>query len=209
MEKSTEDSEIYECTDCGSEVDKNADVCPKCGADFNREANRIVQPWSRWFSRVFDYQIVGFLIVFIIALIVPEILSIKFIFLNMLLTFIYVFVEASFLVMFGTTPGKFLLNIQLVPSNQSKFTFDLAIKRSFMVWIQGVGCGFPLATLVLSIIWYNKLKKDKITSWDKTNEINVIHKKNSPLKFIVFIILLLGIIFLNAYLSVIENQSQF
>lgn len=205
MEKSTEENEIYECTDCGADVKKDADICPNCGAKFNNE----VKPWSRWFARVFDYQVVGFILVFIIALIAPEVLSIKFIFLNMLLTFIYVFVESAFLVIWGTTPGKFLLNIQLVPSKQRKITFDIAFKRSFMVWLQGVGLGFPLATLILSFVWLGKLKSDKITSWDKSTHINVIHNKNSPVKLAIFVLILIGFFILNVYLTVLEKQNQF
>jgi hypothetical protein len=153
--------------------------------------------------------VVGFILVFIIALIAPEVLSMKFIFLNMLLTFIYVFVESAFLVIWGTTPGKFLLNIQLVPSKQRKITFDIAFKRSFMVWLQGVGLGFPLATLILSFVWLGKLKSDKITSWDKSTHINVIHNKNSSVKLAIFVLILIGVFILNVYLTVLEKQNQF
>ena len=78
-----------------------------------------------------------------------------------------------------------------------------------MVWLIAIGCGFPLANFDFSLISYNNLKKDKITSWDKSTEISVIHKPNSPLKIIVFSVLLIGIILLNAYLSVVEKLSRF
>ena len=70
------------------------------GNIFNNENQQaiIVHPWARWLARIFDYQIVGFILAFIISLFAPEVLAIKFILLNMLLSFIYVFVESSFLV---------------------------------------------------------------------------------------------------------------
>lgn len=39
MVNKQEDSEIYECSDCGAEVDNDAEACPKCGAIFKDQLN--------------------------------------------------------------------------------------------------------------------------------------------------------------------------
>lgn len=199
MENQTEQNDIFECTDCGAEVSNNAEVCPNCGANFNVK----VSPWARWFARVIDYQWAGLLLGIMFLIIAPEIFLLKFIYLNMIATFLYVFIESSLLVMWGTTPGKYLLNIKLVPVKSQTITFDMALKRSFLVWVQGVGLGFPLATVILTFIWLGKLPKDKITSWDKASKINVIHNEISNVRLIVIAIVFIAILLLNAYLTII------
>ena len=113
---------------------------------------------------------------------------------SLVIMFLWIFVEAVFLAMIGTTPGKWLFNISVVNNNGSKLTFSSALNRSFMVWIKGLGLGIPLVSLFTMYSSYSELQKNGITSWDKDDNHIVRHGKFNALKFfgIVGLFILLG-----------------
>jgi len=52
---------------------------------------------------------------------------------------------------------------------------DRALRRSFRVWWEGVGCGFPLLAPVLIAVAYEKLAQNQETDWDFAQDVLVTH----------------------------------
>lgn len=165
-----------------------------------------VRPWVRYWARNIDYILFSLVAGFILTIIAPSSSSLVVedgleIFLNMLLLFIWVFVEASLLSTWGTTPGKWLLRTTLRDSAGSKLTFSRALDRSFSVWWRGMGIGFPIVTLITLIVAYGKLTEEGITTWDQEGGFVVSHKKIGTLRTIVTILFFMGFFLLYVYAS--------
>ena len=77
-------------------------------------------------------------------------------------------IEAIFIHTIGTTPFKALLKIYILDINRQNLSFIDSFKRSVLVWVKGLGLGFPIIVVITSIISYIKLKNKKITSWDQS-----------------------------------------
>ena len=158
-------------------------------------ATATVHPWIRYWARYID--IVAFSLVFgiFLAIFVPSVLESSNIFLTILILFVWIFAESSLLSSWGTTPGKWLLRINLVgPSG--KPDFSAALNRSFAVWLKGLGFGIPIVSLFTLISSYNHLTKEGTTPWDKDGHFTVTHGKIGVIRIIAAIIVFVIFIFL-------------
>ena len=147
-----------------------------------------VRPWVRFFARQMDIMIFTSVLVFFleaISLGYPNIFlgvndmfsGVIAILFDMLILFLWVFVEAVFLSTFGATPGKWLLRVTVRDSEGKKLTFLRALRRSFLVWLKGLGIGIPILTAITPIFAYNRLIKRGITSWDRDCHTTVSHQR--------------------------------
>jgi len=148
----------------------------------------LVRPWIRFWARMFDIWVFGFFFAFfamgLIAIVAPESNLEKVIFdkenelwFGMFSLFAWVFVEATLLSTFGTTPGKFLFKIKLIPPSGSVPTFGAALARSIAVWWRGLGTGFPLMSLFTLLRANSRLVEQGITSWDRDDGFTVVHER--------------------------------
>jgi hypothetical protein len=96
-----------------------------------------------------------------------------------------VFIESLLLSTIGTTPGKWLFKIRLIPPSGERPKYSTALSRSLKVWWRGLGMGFPFVSLITMTIAYEKLKKNGITTWDKDGGFIVVHERIGPLRVIV------------------------
>lgn len=143
-----------------------------------------VRPWVRFWARLFDTWLFSLLLVFVLMTINPSLLNMNKIVFGMITLFILIFVE-SFLLStwgWGTTPGKWLLEITLRDSKGRELTFLDALSRSFSVWWRGLGLGLPFVPLITTIVAYDHLIKKGITSWDREGGFVVSHKKIGPFR---------------------------
>jgi hypothetical protein len=206
----SEQIDVMICDTCNSEVPEVSKYCPFCGVNIPETEDvpiykKVVAPWSRYFARWLDMWIGSSIFIGLLAIVYPEIFQIPNVVLVFILSAVYVILESFMLVIWGTTPGKYLLNIKLIPESQKKFTFNLAFNRSANVWIKGLGCGVSIISIITLIVAYKKLTEDKITTWDKQLAIDVVHGEVSPIKLIIIILLLLSFIaslflFLSSYI---------
>jgi uncharacterized RDD family membrane protein YckC len=113
----------------------------------------------------------------------------------LLLLFYLIFFEPMMLSSFGTTPGKSLLGIKIRALSGKKISYTTAMKRGFLVWLNGMGIGIPFIAFFTMIIAYNKLKRNGITSWDERCGINVIHDQLSIFRVILFITIFIFCLF--------------
>ncbi|TSA02762.1 MAG: hypothetical protein D4R81_04445 [Nitrospiraceae bacterium] len=158
-----------------------------------------VYPWRRYFARMTDYVLFGLVSGIFIVIFAPSVFDSNDLFLNITGSFAWIFIEASLLSSWGTTPGKWLLEIKLRNSNGNKLAFASALNRSFSVWLKGIGVGFPIASLMTMAIAYGRLKRERTTSWDEAGGIALTYKKLVPAKLFLVVLLFVGIILLIVY----------
>ncbi len=148
------------------------------------------RPWQRLAARVFDYAIWGL----VLALLLSElrgmgVVPIEFAYwvghpllAPMLITATWIPIEALLIASIGTTPGKWLFGVFLQFSisdayarRDTRAQLDRALRRSFRVWWEGIGCGFPLVAPVLIAVSYEKLAQNQETDWDFAQDVLVTH----------------------------------
>lgn len=115
-------------------------------------------PWVRLFARLFDYSLfctvlwaIHFSLVDRYEHWIPWEL------------FAWIPIETCLLSLWGQTPGKWLLKVTLSPP----LRFEQALKRSFAVWMRGIGMGIPVLNVFCLFIAYQRLQILKTTSWDR------------------------------------------
>lgn len=128
-------------------------------------------PWIRCIARYFDYSLFFLLILWLhqwIPFTIHE-YWIPFEF------FLWIPVEAILLATWGTTPGKFFLKTKMRVGKKTRFDWMGAFRRSFAVWVRGLGMGIPVINFFCLVTAYNKLKIFQITSWDQEDHVVVTH----------------------------------
>lgn len=148
------------------------------------------RPWQRLAARIFDYAIWGL----VLALLLSELRGLGLVppelaywlghplLAPMLITASWVPIEALLIASIGTTPGKWLFGVFLQFSisdayarRDTRAQLDRALRRSFRVWWEGIGCGFPLLAPVLIAVAYEKLAQNQETDWDFAQDVLVTH----------------------------------
>jgi hypothetical protein len=145
-------------------------------------------PWLRFIGRMFDYSL------FFTALwalrkqfggVLPfgEVESfIPFEY------FVWMPIEAAFLFLIGTTPGKWVLGTDVRQGRKKKLDYLTALRRSFNVWFRGIAMGIPVLNAFCMLIAYHRLKMFKITSWDLDDHIQVTHHPIAQWRFVFAVI---------------------
>ena len=224
------------CTQCGKEIIDDAKFCGHCGAPLEATDQKTVpepnvvlsttspmptqatasvaqiRPWVRYWARMFDLYLISIVSGIIISILYPDALSEQnsdqfdrlFGFTVFL---VWVFIESLFLSTPGTTPGKWLFKIRLIPPSGKTPDYSTAFSRSFKVWWCGLGIGFPLISLMTLIVSYNKLTKNGITSWDRDNGFTVAHERIGPLRVIFAIAFFVSFLLLVAIGSTIDIEQ--
>ena len=94
----------------------------------------------------------------------------------------WVGIEAVLLHLVGTTPGKWFLSISLFSNSSQKLSWESALRRSFNVWLKGMGMAIPIFGFLCMVFANNRLKILKKTSWDLRENIDVVYGKVKPWK---------------------------
>jgi len=152
-----------------------------------------VSPWNRFLARYFDYAVFSISLLPLIWKFGKSFIGsnffIPFSFLLLLPSkALWIPIEALLISTLGYTPGKFFLNIKLLHHGK-KLTFTKALRRSFLVWVNGIGFGIPFITIVTQLSAYVRLYSRLKTSWDEQEGVTAI-QKTVPLWMIVAIAIL-------------------
>lgn len=140
-----------------------------------KENTSHINPWIRCIARFLDYSLF-----FLLLLLLRKLFHGKLPFgdyerLIPFEYFVWIPIEALLLSTWGTTPGKFFLRTKLKAGKKERLDFVMALRRSFSVWMRGLGMGIPVLNFFCPLIAYNKLKLFKITTWDRDDHIQVTH----------------------------------
>ncbi len=144
-----------------------------------------IRPWVRYGARLIDI-FVGVLFLEIgFAVLIPTFFAEHANICALLSLFLWCFVEALCLSIWGTTPGKSLLGVRINMADGSRPVYHLALSRAVNVWIRGLGLGLPLVGLVTMIVAYEKLTTNGITTWDQSGNFTVSHNRIGSVRGLV------------------------
>ncbi len=135
-----------------------------------------VNPWARATARFFDYAV--FFILLGLAHrslqwdFLPTGYYAKVIPVNFLL---WIPIESLLLCTLGTTPGRWLLRTKVRDRAEKKPDFTTALRRSFTVWVRGLGLGIPGINIFCMLFAYQRLLIAHTTSWDREGHTRVTH----------------------------------
>jgi RDD family/GYF domain 2 len=169
-----------------------------------------LHPWRRYFARWFDLYIFYLFFFFFLGITFPRMfegydksLDALFAIFGMAA---YAVFEGFCLNVFGTSLGKRLYGIKLTRADKDGFILSVAFKRSFAVWVRGLGIGIPIVAIITSIVAYRTLKREKQTSWDRDFQCITTHSELSALRWIsivaVWLLIPVVYVFLIALASV-------
>ncbi|MDA9114806.1 RDD family protein [Burkholderiaceae bacterium] len=176
-------------------------------------------PWRRLFARTVDTLTAGlllFLLLFIpltfgVMLAMPErgagfadAIFQPFIG-SILLSLVWAPAESVLLSLYGTTPGKWLFGMRVVHPNGGMLSYPDALKRSFLVFLQGLGLGIPVVVWFTQLFAYRRLTKTGTTLWDRSTNAVVLHKKWGILRALVCTVAVLGLLILIPALNTVRN----
>lgn len=162
-----------------------------------------VRPWVRWLARNMDYTFFGLCFAFVCGVVlgilspgtlesIPDrVLELAFGIVNSL---VWLFVEAAFLSVWGTTPGKWLLATSVRDATGNRLTYSRALSRSFDVWLRGIGCAVPLVVVVTMIVGYYRLTRNGISSWDRDGGFVVVHERIGAGRVLLVVLVYLAIL---------------
>jgi|GEM_PF-1421243 len=167
-----------------------------------------VRPWVRFLARMTDYYIFSMLFSLLVSLLFPDFMKqisemltqqmsaqeadsvgfesiLALIIIRIVITFIWVFIEAFTVSRYGTTFGKNLLGTKVLDKDGELLPYDRALKRSYGVWLKGMGAGFALISWITMLFGYQMLKRDGVCSWDNDAGSKVVHSYFSSTRLII------------------------
>ncbi|MBX7150797.1 RDD family protein [bacterium] len=139
-----------------------------------------VRPWPRYFARLIDIYFISLFVGLGAGLLsaafewefVDKIHDAAY---TIVSAAVWVPIEAIFIAAFGKTPGKWILNMEIVSSTGVLMDYQKAIRRSLLVWVRGYGLGIGIVAFITMIVAYNHLTRYGVTTWDRDEECIVKH----------------------------------
>lgn len=142
-----------------------ADTGETSGPDSTKFKNESLHPVRRLFARVLDMSL------YTVALFIIKIqmgvnpLFMESVTKELMYQFPYLLLDAFALSYFGTTPGKWMLNIRLRTHDSQLLPFFASLIRSIRVWVLGFAMQSPLIVVSLPFSWFIASKYGKFL-WD-------------------------------------------
>jgi len=154
-----------------------------------------VRPWVRFWARMLDYTIMGLVLYFLlgIAMFVVAVPVGVAAWIGILTPLIWVPIEAWFITMWGSTPGKALLQVSVWNDESKRLPYGKSIHRAFSVWVRGFGLGIPIVNWITMIVAYTKLSSHEITTWDKKIPSKVQHHRIGGGRVVLYVIFVIAI----------------
>jgi uncharacterized RDD family membrane protein YckC len=74
--------------------------------------------------------------------------------------------EAASLTRWSTTPGKVVLGLAVHCEGGGHLSYPAALRRSYSVWLHGLGCGIPVLNFAASLNEYFRLRRSGAAYWE-------------------------------------------
>jgi len=179
-----------------------------------------VRPWVRFLARMTDYYVFSMLFSLLVSLMFPDFMKqisemlttqqmssqgsetagfqsiMALIIIRVVITFVWVFLEAFAISRYGTTFGKNLLGTKVLDQNGELLPYDRSLKRSYGVWLKGMGAGFALISWLTMLFGYQALKRDGVCSWDNDADSKVVHSYFSSTRLFIILGFIIAIEFI-------------
>ena len=103
------------------------------------------------------------------------------------------FLEAVFVGIFGNTPLKALLGLQVFTVGGNELSFREYLARQIGVYWYGFGTGFPIISLFTMIKQFTRLKQERQTTYD-AGRYNVRGRHLGWVHILVVLLVLFGLV---------------
>lgn len=184
-------------------------------SESNTLSEQAVHPWVRFWARTIDLCLFGLVLGLVSGLLAAFVKFDLFeeyssILIGMIALPIWLLVEAVLLTCFGTTPGRWLLRVQITLPNGKRLPFVAALKRGFGVWLLGFGAGIPVVSIITLVSGYYHLLHHAETFWDRKGGSVVHHRKPGAVRSLVAVgfFLVVGWLFLSALIAHAKQQAE-
>ena len=118
--------------------------------------------------------------------------------------------EAVLLQHFATTPGKWLLGLEVVNLDGSRLDLNAAIQRAMRVLFSGIGFGFSYLMLFCQLLSLVIAKRIGTTLWDQSGGHQVTAKPVQPMRLlaVVLVFTVAMLIHLAVFMPYIVKQAE-
>ena len=175
----SEDNATY----LGLDIDRyqnllNAPLLPPIGQGstkvFQERDYREPHPWRRFFARFLDFELTYVAVWFIATMVlrIRVVSDIGMIFVNYVVWFLQVPIEAAWIHFLGTTPGKWIFGIRVEAIEGGRLTYGEALERAWRAYYAGMGMNIPLLRLWCFWRGYRAHKDEWDTDWDEYSEVS-------------------------------------
>jgi uncharacterized RDD family membrane protein YckC len=144
------------------------------------------KPWRRFWARQVDFVVFGSLTVLLFTLLFPQSTviimkekdpAVRAIALWPFILPLILLMEAAILTLTGTTLGKWLLGISLIPKKSGgEITFLAALYRCLSLWALGLAFGLPVVSLITMALAAGRIRKTGAASWDDSSALEVHYR---------------------------------
>ena len=151
------------------------------------------RPWVRFWARQIDLNIHFVFVALMLKITVfapPD--SVYLMTAHIAICTSWIFIETMLLLSFGTTPGKWILNIQLHHEDNKALDLNTVLRRSASVWFRGIGMGIPLLNIFCGALSYSSLNAQGKTQWDRAQNLKISHGPISELRVAGAVLVLIG-----------------
>lgn len=192
-ERMAYDNVYFAQTEAGAGAHTEAEMQAAIFAEMIR-----ARPWPRLLARFVDAVIWGAVLMLIAVAFIPYPswfwLAIESILVYGLIASVsWIPIEAALLSAFGATPGKRLLRIRVVTADGGTLWYLNALKRSFGVFVWGLGLGIPIVQLICMYSSYGSLRTWGFTKWDAWSQSIVLHESLGLPRVLVAVIIVVGL----------------
>lgn len=164
------------------------------------------RPWGRWAARQLDCLFFAIAFGVAVSFSFQRILELPDLVFGMVILVAWVPLEAVFLSVAGTTPGKWLLSIRVVRPDGDLLSLATAFARSLRVWFWGMGLGIPVVNLLANWSGYRQLQESGVASWDRASGTHVDGAVPSRLRMVLGAVLGVACLGFVAYGAYMEDE---
>lgn len=181
-------------------VFRPSDLPPESVVDDDGWQSTKPAPWRRYFARMLDTMIFGFLFSVLLAASLAALdprLFDKFygrngLLHNGLLATLIVLIfampfEALVIGLTGTSIGKWIFGVRITQASGRSIGLARAFGREVGVWFYGLGIGVPLVSLFTLIFSFIRLKDDGVARWDRERPWLVTYRPSGTLQWVLSI----------------------
>jgi len=189
---------------------------PKPSTRENLIALPLAGPWRRFFARLIDLWVIALPTSFVTAFALSRFSLVFGLWIQRpgsgyvfgwLLLPLVLLVEVGIVALFGTTLGKALLGVMVTTVGAQRLTSAQYLQRQLGIYWYGLGTGFPLVSLFTMARQHGRLKAGRQAGYDE-GKFNVKAQKLSALRALSAIVVVVGLVFVNATLQQISKLSE-
>ena len=159
----------------------------------------LARPWPRFWARSLDVVIYIMVLAVLLGIMFPEVAYMEFFttrvgdaVLTILILPLAMIVDAVILASFGTSIGKKIAGLSIVPDEGSDRSLDRMLRRNLECYVRGMALGIPLLNLFAYYKSYEKVEADDTTHWDDRSRTKVMSVPNEGGRTVVIAILVIA-----------------